>query len=529
MDFSFKAAALPTEGALVLSAYEDGAMGPIGRSADSELGGALTRAFEAKGFKGKAGSVVEVFAPSEEGLTRVIVAGLGTPKDVTPVSVEDAAAEAYAVLAKGEDKAATFIFERVGGVKLDANELGAHAAFGAKLRSYAFDGYKTKDKNEQKLKAITFGCERKPSADKLWADLGAVADGVFLARDLVNEPANVLNPPEFAKRCKALTKLGVKVQVLGEAQMKKLGMGAFLGVSQGSAFEGQLAVMTWEGDTNAKGERLSDWCAFVGKGLCFDSGGISLKPGAGMEDMIGDMGGAAAVTGFMHAVAARKAKANIVGVVALAENMPDGNAQRPGDIVTSMSGQTIAVLNTDAEGRLVLADALWYTQDKFKPQFMIDLATLTGAIIISLGHHHAGMFTNSDNLAKELSAAGQAEDEDVWRFPLNDRYAEQIKHKHADMQNIAPGGAGSITAAQFLQHHTNDVPWCHLDIAGTAWRPKPKPAVQSWGTGYGVRLLNRFIADNYEKGARATTKKTTKKAAKKTAKKSSKRAVRRSK
>ncbi len=517
MEFSFKAAALPTEGALVLSAYEDGAMGALGRSVDAETGGALTRAFSAKKFSGKAGSVVELVAPTGSELSRIIVAGLGTPKEVTAVSVEDAAAEAYAVLAKGSDKDATFIFERVAGVKLDGNQLGAHAAFGAQLRSYAFDHYKSKKKDEDKLtiKAITVGCERKAAADKLWADLGAVADGVFLARDLVNEPANVLHPVEFAKRCKALSKLGVKVQVLGEEQMKKLGMGAFLGVTQGSAFEGQLAVMQWQGDLNTKGEMASDWCAFVGKGLCFDSGGISLKPGAGMEDMIGDMGGAAAVTGLMQTLAKRKAKVNVVGVVALAENMPDGNAQRPGDIVTSMSGQTIAVLNTDAEGRLVLCDTLWYTQDKFKPQFMVDLATLTGAILVALGHEHAGLFSNSDKLSKELSAAGMAEDEAVWRFPLNKAYDSQIDSKHADMQNIGVRGAGSITAAQFLQRFVNDTPWVHLDIAGMAWRPKPKPVVQSWGTGYGVRLLNRFIADNYEKGARKSAKRSTKRATRK--------------
>jgi len=524
MDISFKAASLPSAGILVLSAYEGGALGPLGRKLDKDLGGALGRAIEAKNFKGKAGAVMEVLAPASSGLSRIVIAGLGAPAKVTAITTEDSAANAFASLSTGAGRDATVLFERVAGVKLDANELAAHAAFGASLRSYKFDKYKTKKdpkngkkgKKEQEGTSLTFGCGSKATAGRLWADLSAVADGVFLARDLVNEPANHLHPEEFAKRCKALSKLGVKVQVLGEKQMKDLGMGALLGVGQGSAFESQLAVMQWNGDTNSSGKPASDPIAFVGKGLCFDSGGISIKPSGGMEDMKGDMGGAAAVTGLMHTLAKRKAKANVVGVVALSENMLGTGAQRPGDVVTSMSGQTIAVLNTDAEGRLVLADALWYTQDKFKPQFMIDLATLTGAIIVGLGHEHAGLFTNSDDIAKGLSVAGNAVDEPVWRMPMNAKYNSQINSKIADMQNIGVRGAGSITAAQFLKRFTNGIPWAHLDIAGMAWRPNTKPTVHTWGTGYGVKLLDRFIADGYEKGSR---KKTTRKAAKKTAKK----------
>jgi len=537
MEISFKAASLPSQGTLVLSAYDDGAMGAIGRALDSSLDGALTRAFEAKNFKGKAGKVVEVLIPTGSGLDRIVVAGLGEPKKVTAITVEDSAAEAFASLSTGKGRDATFIFERVAGVKLDANEIAAHAAFGTKLRSYKFDKYKTDNGKKKKAgegTSIVFGCERKAAADKMWAELEAVSSGVFMARDLVNEPANHLHPEEFAKRCKALSKEGVKVQVLGEEQMKKLGMGALLGVGQGSIFESQLAVMQWMGDTNSKGEPNSEPLAFVGKGLCFDSGGISIKPSGGMEDMKGDMGGAAAVTGLMQTLAARKAKVNVVGVVALAENMLGTGAQRPGDVVTSMSGQTIAVLNTDAEGRLVLADALWYTQEKFKPQFMIDLATLTGAIIVALGHEHAGVFTNSDGIAKGLSSAGEAVDEPVWRFPLTDAYNTQIDSKIADMQNIGVRGAGSITAAQFLQRFTNDTPWAHIDIAGMAWRPNTKPTIHTWGTGYGVKLLNKFIADGYEKGGarkktakKAVKKKTAKKASKKATKKAAKRSAKR--
>ncbi len=526
MDISFKAAHLPNQGTLVLAAYGNAALGPIGKALDKELGGALTRAFAAKSFKGGAEKTIDVLAPAGSSLDRIIVAGLGEPRKLSATTVENAAANAFAVLSAGAGRDATVLFERVAGVKLDGNQLAAHAALGATLRAYKFDRYKTRkkdaNKRDKEVASLVFGCERKAAADKLWSDLSALASGVSLARDLVNEPPNHLHPEEFAKRCKALSREGVKVQVLGEAAMKKLGMGALLGVGQGSAFESQLAVMQWMGDTNAKGEPNSEVLAFVGKGLCFDSGGISLKPSGGMEDMKGDMGGAAAVVGLMHTLAARKAKVNVVGVVALAENMPSGEAQRPGDVVTSMSGQTIAVLNTDAEGRLVLADALWYTQDRFKPRFMIDLATLTGAIIVALGHEHGGLFTNSDELAKGITAAGVAEDEEVWRLPLNKAYNTQIDSKIADMANIGVRGAGSITAAQFLQRFTNDVPWAHLDIAGMAWRPKPRPVVQSWGTGYGVRLLNRFIADGYEKGAgakRKTARKATKKTVKKAARK----------
>ncbi|MEM7290872.1 MAG: leucyl aminopeptidase, partial [Pseudomonadota bacterium] len=312
---------------------------------------------------------------------------------------------------------------------------------------------------------------------------------------LVNEPANKLGPVEFAKQAQKLKSLGVKVQVLGVPEMKKLGMGALLGVSQGSASErpARLAVMHWEG-----GKKTDKPLAFVGKGVVFDTGGISLKPGSGMEDMKGDMGGAAAVTGLMHALAARKAKANVVGIIGLVENMPDANAQRPGDIVTSMSGQTIEIINTDAEGRLVLADALWYCQKQFKPQFMINLATLTGAILVALGKEHAGIFSNNDELADRLSQAGQMTDEKVWRLPLHDEYDKMIDTKNADMKNTGGRYAGSITAGQFLQRFVNDVPWVHIDVAGTAMGSKTNEFNQSWGSGYGVRLLNRLVSEFYE-------------------------------
>jgi leucyl aminopeptidase len=320
-----------------------------------------------------------------------------------------------------------------------------------------------------------------------------------MTRDLVSEPANELYPESFADQCKELASLGIKVQILDEAKMERLGMGALLGVGQGSRRESRLVVMKWNGDTRKNAPKKP--LAFVGKGVCFDTGGISLKPGPGMEEMKWDMGGAGTVTGLMKALAGRKAKVNAVGVIGLVENMPDGNAQRPGDIVKSMSGQTIEILNTDAEGRLVLADALWYTQKTFKPEFMIDLATLTGAIIIALGHENAGLFSNNDDLSDKLYKAGQDVDEGVWRFPLSSAYAKQTKSPIADLQNIGTGGrgAGSIVAAEFLQKFVNDVPWVHLDIAGMAWSKQDKPTVPKGGTGYGVRLLNQFVKENYER------------------------------
>ena len=325
----------------------------------------------------------------------------------------------------------------------------------------------------------------------------AIAEGVELARNLVNEPPNVLFPAEFASRAAGLAKLGVDVDVLDEKAMAKLGMGSLLGVGQGSAKESRLVVMRWNG---AKGKaKKSPPLAFVGKGVCFDSGGISIKPAAGMEDMKGDMAGAACVVGLMHALASRKAKVNAIGAIGLVENMPDGDAIRPGYILTSMSGQTIEIVNTDAEGRLVLADVLWYVQDKYKPAFMVDLATLTGAIIVALGQEYAGLFSNNDELATRLGAAGVATGEKVWRMPLAAPYDKMIDSKFADVKNTGGRHGGSITAAQFLQRFVNGAPWAHLDIAGVGMGSPSSEINQSWGSGWGVRLLDRLVANHYEK------------------------------
>ena len=322
---------------------------------------------------------------------------------------------------------------------------------------------------------------------------------MFLTRDLVSEPPNVLNPAEMADRCKKLTSLGLKVEVLGPKEMPRLGFGALLGVAQGSVNEPRMVVMQWNGArATAQGGNGSKPLAFIGKGVTFDTGGISIKPAGGMEDMKWDMAGAGTVVGLMAALAGRKAKVDAVGLVGLVENMPSGTAQRPGDVVKSYSGQTIEVINTDAEGRLVLADVLWYCQEKFDPQFMVDLATLTGAMIVALGHEYAGMFSNDDALAQKLIAAGVATDEKVWRFPLDDAYDQLIRSDIADMKNIGGRPAGSISAAQFIQRFVNKKPWAHLDIAGMAWSTKDAPCVPKGATAFGVRLLDRLVAENYE-------------------------------
>jgi leucyl aminopeptidase len=381
-----------------------------------------------------------------------------------------------------------------GGMKPDQ---AADLALGISLRAYSFDRYKTKRKEgeeEPKSRHVTLGVADPDKARKAWAARQAIVSGVVTARDLVNEPANVLYPAEFARRASALKKAGVKVEVLDGRAMAKLGMRALLGVGQGSEHDSRTVIMRWDG--GKKGEAP---VAFIGKGVCFDTGGISIKPAGGMEDMKGDMGGAACVVGLMQTLAARKAKVNAVGVIGVVENMPDGKAQRPGDIVTSMSGQTIEIINTDAEGRLVLADVLWYAARRFKPKFMIDLATLTGAIIVSLGHEYAGLFSNDDKLAERLSKAGEETGEKVWRMPLGPEYDKLIDSKFADVKNTGGRNGGAITAAQFLQRFVDKgIPWAHLDVAGTAMGSPQTDINKSWGSGYGVRLLNQLVADYYE-------------------------------
>jgi leucyl aminopeptidase len=427
-----------------------------------------------------------------------LLVGLGKPESLDEKGLETLGAQIVARLYAGGETSASLEIEVPKGGKVKKAEAAAHLAFGARLKSYAFDKYRTRNLEdyEKKLTALRIVTPDIAAAKKAHAGLAAVADGIFLARDLVNEPPNVLYPAEFARRAKVLlTKLGVKVEILGEAEMKKQGFGALLGVGQGSERESQLVVMQWNG-----GKKSAKPIALVGKGVCFDSGGLSIKVGAGMQGMKGDMAGAACVTGTMMALATRKAKVNAVGVIGLVENMPDGSSFRPDDVLTSLSGQTIEVLNTDAEGRLVLADALTYTQRRFKPKFVLDLATLTGAIVQTLGYEHAGVFSNDDQLVQRIQAAGRYTGERVWQLPLDPFYDRMIKSKIADMKNIGGGNSGAITAAQFLLRFIEKgTVWAHLDIAGVAWQDgEQKPTIPSWGTGWGVCLLNRMVIEHYE-------------------------------
>ncbi|MEM7442308.1 MAG: leucyl aminopeptidase [Pseudomonadota bacterium] len=494
MKISFAAPTLPKSGTLCLGVLAGGTLSPAAEAVDEDAGGALARAVKvSKRFEGKVGQTLSVPAPQNLSVDRVVLLGLGKADGLTAEKAQRAGASLLAELLRSGDTQAAM---RIDGVDLDPVILASNLAYGARLRSYRFDKYKTVEKGEKKpqLKSLKILTGSTGSVKKAFAALDHVASGVFTTRDLVWEPANHLFPESFAVRCLELAEYGVEVEILDEKRMAKLGMGALLGVGQGSARDSRLVVMSYKG-----GKKSAKPVAFVGKGVTFDTGGISLKPGAGMWDMKWDMGGAGVVAGVMRALAGRKAKVNAVGVIGLVENMPSGDAQRPGDVVTSMSGQTIEVLNTDAEGRLVLADALWYVQDRFKPQAMIDLATLTGAIIIALGEHNAGMFSNDDALAEQLSAAGKEVGETVWRLPLGEAYDRMIDADAADMKNIAGSrSAGSIVAAQFLQRFVNDVPWAHLDIAGVTWSPKDGPLRPKGGTGFGVRLLDRYVADVYE-------------------------------
>ncbi len=491
MDIRFAAAA--SGDAIAAPVFSGKTFSDAASALDEAAGGALRRALDAARFEGDAGDVLEIAAPSGVEATRIVLFGLGDKAKLDGGGLERAAAGVVKALLTGGAKIVSFRLQGLGDV-----EAACRAGLGATLAAYRFDKYRTKMPEAKKpsLTGVEIVRGDADACAQTWRDSwGPVADGVAFARDLVNEPANILHPESYVERINELGKLGLEIEVLGEAEMEALGMHSLLGVGRGSERESKLVVMKWNG-----GKSGDQPIAFVGKGVCFDTGGISLKPAQGMEEMKGDMGGSAAVVGLMRALAGRKAKANVIGVVGLVENMPDGRAQRPGDVVTSMSGQTIEVLNTDAEGRLVLADALWYCQDKYKPRFMIDLATLTGAILIALGHEHAGIFSNDDELAGRLSKAGEASDETVWRFPLGAAYDKQIDSPVADMKNIGEGRlAGSITAAQFLQRFVNDTPWVHIDIAGTGmWSGSKDPRQPTFGTGYGVRLLDRLVRDHYE-------------------------------
>lgn len=513
LDIEFVPFSAPIERTAAVLAGPDVALGSKATELDERSGGAIRKAAGAVDFKGRAKSAFEVLAPQKLDATRLVVIGTGNLAEASDSDRLALGGFAVGQLSSRKTARASLVVELPKSGDRGAGELAADLACGAMLRGYAFRKFMTR-KPDEGSNGNGNGGEGPPERDGLrllkihvadpdaaraaFERRRAVGDGIMLARDLVNEPANELGPVEFAERTRTLEAVGVDVEVLDEQQLAELGMRALLGVAQGSVRPARVVIMQWHG---AKSKRTKPLC-FIGKGVVFDTGGISIKPAAGMEDMKGDMAGAGCVVGLMHALAARKAPVNVVALIGLVENMPSGSAQRPGDIVRSLSGQTIEVVNTDAEGRLVLADLLWYAQDRFKPRFMINLATLTGAILVALGKEHAGLFSNDDRLAEDLAAAGEATGEKVWRMPLGKAYDKMIESRFADMKNIGGRWAGSITAAQFLQRFVNETPWAHLDIAGTAMDSPKTDINQSWASGWGVRLLDRLVADKYEKPER---------------------------
>ncbi|WP_043831666.1 leucyl aminopeptidase [Muricoccus aerilatus] len=492
LDIAFAKASLPESGALVLPLAEEDLGGALMGEWDRLLGGNLARGAAAAEFKGRKGQATTLYAPGG-GLSRLVLVGLGKRDSLDPAGAEAAGGNAVAAL--GREALASIDARAIGGWAGAA----ADVALGAVLRAWRFDRYRTTEKPEDKprLAGVKVLCDDPHAAKAEWASRRAIAEGVFLTRELVSEPANILNPPEFADRLRKLEKLGVEVEVFGQKDLEKLGFGSMLCVSQGSAQPPRMVVMRWNGTDSKKKD--SQPIAFIGKGVTFDTGGISIKPAAGMEDMKWDMAGAGTVAGLMMALAGRKAKVDVVGLVGLVENMPSGTAVRPGDVVTSYSGQTIEVINTDAEGRLVLADVLSYCKKRFDPAFMVNLATLTGAIIVALGNEHAGLFSNDEGLAARIQEAGKSVGELAWRMPLGEAYDRAIKSDIADMKNVGGGRAGgSITAAQFLQRFVDGCPWAHLDIAGVAWGGKDQPTVPKGATAWGVRLLDRLVAEHHE-------------------------------
>ncbi len=479
-------------GDLVVFIGDDLALGGPAREA---LGGGGTdlvaRAAASEKFKGRSLSALVLPAPAGVAADRLVVVGLGSEADRGKI---DWPVLGGFTASKVSGRTARIILDLPG--VAPAADQAASFALGARLRSYSFDRYKTKKKPEAEDKArttLTVLVADPAAANREAEGARTLAEGVVLARDLINEPPNVLFPEEFARRAGELTKLGVEVEILEPARLRDLGMGALLAVAQGSVREPRVVVMRWNGGPTGEAP-----VAFIGKGVVFDSGGVSIKPGGGMEDMKGDMGGAAAVVGALHALASRKARCNVVGAIGLVENMPDGASYRPSDIITSMSGQTIEVINTDAEGRLVLADVITHIVRSAKPKAMVDLATLTGAIIVALGQDIAGMFSNDDTLAEKIRAAGEATGEAVWRMPLIPAYDKAIDSKFADMKNTGGRHGGAATAASFIKRYVEDVPWAHLDIAGVAMSSTSNEINRSWGAGWGVRLLDRLIRDTYE-------------------------------
>nr|WP_245803170.1 leucyl aminopeptidase [Acuticoccus yangtzensis] len=489
----FRPVELPASGTLVVFAADGMTLGESARRADEASDGLITAAAEAQGFKGKRFATLTIPLPRGLSARALVVVGLGDVAKLGEADWAKLGGTVAGALPSGPDTDVTVFAEGPEGA-LTA-EQAADIALGIVLRSYTFDIYKKKpsDEPDPAPRAVTLCVASTAAVEARWQAVEAIAAGTMAARDLVNEPANVLGPVEFAARAAALADLGVEITVMEPAELEELDMKMLLGVAQGSERPARVVLMQWKGGAEGAAP-----VALVGKGVVFDTGGISIKPAGGMEDMKGDMGGAAAVVGTMTAIAKRKAKANVIGIIGLVENMPDGKAQRPGDIVRSKSGQTVEIINTDAEGRLVLGDLLTYTIDRFSPAVTIDLATLTGAIIVALGHFHAGLYATEDDTAAKLLAAGTATGDQVWRMPLSKDYDGLIDSKVADMKNTGGRSAGSITAAQFLKRYVGETNWVHIDLAGTAMGGPTTEISRTFGSGWGVRLLERYIADNFE-------------------------------
>lgn len=491
MELRFQPEFKPTENSvIVVGMFADGNVHTHSNDLSQEVISLITKAAKAKDFKAKPKDVMDMIAPVDIEYNRIIVIGLGEKGKLSDYELQTIGGAMASSLLSGKETDGVALF-----AGLPPRQV-ALIATGARLRSWSFDKYFTTEKTKPKrvFKTLNIAYENVSELDAAYSDFAGVTDGVFLTRDVVSELPNILYPETFCDRAKEQRHLGVEVEILGEDAMQELGMNSLLAVGQGSVRESKLCIMRWNGGKSGEAP-----LAFVGKGVTFDTGGISIKPSERMHDMKYDMAGAGVVLGLMKALASRKANVNVVGVAGLVENMPSGNAQRPGDVWVSMSGQTIECQNTDAEGRMVLADALWYTQDRFKPQFMIDLATLTGAIVVALGQEHAGLFSNNDELAERLFKVGQESGEKVWRMPLGEAYDKAINSTVADMKNVGDSGTGgSITAAQFLQRFVNDHPWAHLDIAGMAWANKARDLCAAGASGFGVRLLDQLVATYYE-------------------------------
>ncbi len=510
LEVVFASLSATPEGTCVALTGQDLALGSAAQALNKKSDGALFKAAKAAEFKGNTKTAIELLAPAKLEVNRLIIVGTGRPESLSEHDWVLLGGFALGQIATRKTKVASLIAQVPDTGDQSPEHVAASLAFGAFLRNYAFKKYQTRkprengDKDNKNATSIAplvrlvVHCANPKKARAAFAPLRALANGVYLARDLVNEPANVLGPVEFAEGARELERLGVEVEILDDDDLKALKMGSLLSVGKGSDRPTRLVVMQWHGANSKRAKPL----AFIGKGVVFDTGGISIKAAQGMENMKGDMGGAACVTGLMHALAERKANVNAVGLIGLVENMPSGTATRPGDIVTSMSGQTIEVINTDAEGRLVLADVLWYAQERFKPKLAIDLATLTGAIIVALGKSYAGLYSNDDDLGNKLLEASKISGEKAWRMPLDEDYDKLIESRNADIKNSTGGRAAACTAAAFLQRFIKATPWAHIDLAGMAMDTPNNEINTSWGTGWGVRLLDRFVADNYEKASK---------------------------